>query len=349
MRKWFDYYNRVSNMAQGNMQQSNYNYGNQQPNKNNLSKNISNVLRAIGLVIVGVCLIGSIYNLDTGTTAVVTRFEEVIATVDTPGIHFKVPVIDSIQKVKVETVHKLEYGFRTTSAGDGKTAPSYEDYPEETMVIVDGKSNNASIVLLDLIARVQVVDPINFLYEVDDLDGTLSLALEDVVRSSIQSLTLDQAVENKEEIDKTILPLFQRKLDKYNAGLKVISVTTQNVQMLPSVEEARKKVEEANQYKRGKEEEAEKVNNTVIPRAQATAIEMVEDAKGYSADVVASAKADVSEFEALYSEYLKNPKIVKEKYYIEAMQKVLEQNNIVIDYTAGQNMLKFFDVNKLDQ
>lgn len=290
-----------------------------------------------------------IYITDTGTTAVVTRFKEVVNTVEEPGIHFKIPILDSVTKVDVETIHKLEYGFRTVQAGNGKLSPIYEDYPEETMVIVDGKSNNASIVLIDIIARVQVKDPINYIYEVDDLDGTLKLALEDVIRSSLQSLTLDQAIENKEDIDRAILPLFQRKLDKYNSGLKVISVTTQNVQMLPAVEEARKKVEEANQYKRGKEEESEKFNNTVIPKAEAAAIEMIEDAKGYSAGVVANAKADVAEFEALYSEYLKNPKIVQEKYYIEAMQKVLEQNKIVIDYTSGQDMLKFFDINKSEQ
>lgn len=287
-----------------------------------------------------------IYITDTGTTAVVTRFKEVVAVVDTPGIHFKIPILDEVAKVDVETVHKLEYGFRTIQSGNGKDSPIYEDYPEETMVIVDGKSNNASIVLLDIIARVQVKDPIDYIYEVDDLDGTLKLALEDVIRSCMQSLTLDQAIENKEEIDRAILPLFQRKLDKYNSGLKVISVTTQNVQMLPAVEEARKRVEEANQYKRGKEEESEKFNNTVIPRAEAAATEMIENAKGYSAGVIASANADVLEFEALYGQYIKNPEIVKEKYYIEAMQKVLEQNKIVIDYTSGQDMLKFFDINK---
>ena len=121
-------------------------------------------------------------------------------------------------------------------------------------------------------------------------------------------------------------------------------MTTQNVSLLPAVEETRQKVEEANQYKQGKEEEAQKYANTVIPKAEAEATKLYEDAKGYSAEVIAAAKADIAEFEALYSEYLKNPNVVKEKYYLEAMQEVFNNNELIIDQTNNSNFLKFYNV-----
>ena len=172
----------------------------------------------------------------------------------------------------------------------------------------------------------------------------MRLALEDVVRNTLPSFTIDEALQNKELIDEAILPKFQKKLDKYNTGIKIVQVTTQNVSLLPAVEETRQKVEEANQYKQGKEEEAQKYANTVIPKAEAEATKLYEDAKGYSAEVIAAAKADIAEFEALYSEYLKNPNVVKEKYYLEAMQEVFNNNELIIDQTNNSNFLKFYNV-----
>ncbi|MGL6173073.1 MAG: FtsH protease activity modulator HflK [Cellulosilyticaceae bacterium] len=296
------------------------------------------------ILVVGLLAITSIYRLETGTVGVITRFGAIKGVNESAGIHFKVPLIDKVEMVDVQTVHKMEYGYRTAQIGSTANNPEYAGDEAEEQVIIEAKSNNASIVLLNLIVRYQVSDPINYLYEVDDLEGTMRLAIEDVVRSALPSFTIDEALENKELIDEAIWPKLQAKLDKYHSGIKVVQVTTQNVSLLPAVEETRQKVEESNQYKQGKEEEAQKYRNTVIPKAKAEATKLYEDAKGYSAEVIANAKADVAEFEALYSEYVKNPEVVKEKYYIEAMQEVLKNNQLVIDQTGKENLLKFYNV-----
>ncbi|MGL4738343.1 MAG: FtsH protease activity modulator HflK [Cellulosilyticaceae bacterium] len=298
----------------------------------------------VGIGVALLLVLTSVYRLSTGTVGVITRFGKIVKVNENAGIHVKLPLIDRVQKVDVETVHKMEYGFRTAQIGSVSQSPEYADETNEEQVIIEAKSNNASIILLNLIVRYQVADPVDYLYEVDDLEGTMRLALEDVIRSTLPGFTIDEALENKELIDQAILPKLQKKLDKYESGLKVVQVTTQNVSLLPSVEETRQKVEESNQYKQGREEEAQKYANTVVPKAEAEATKMYEDAKGYSAQVVAEAKADVAEFEALYSEYIKNPKIVKEKYYIEAMQSVFANNELIIDQTDDGNLLKIFGI-----
>lgn len=313
---------------------------------NNLKKI---VLTVLAMIILFILLLGSVYRLETGTVAVITRFGDILTINDKAGIHFKIPTVDQVQKVNMQQVTEMQYGFRTGKERPNDSTPEYtatSDAEQEEPVIVNGKSNNASIVLLNLIVRYQVADPISYLYEVDQLETTMRLALEDVVRSAMQTFTMDQAVEQKEEIDKAVLPALQKKLDNYKAGIKITQVTTQNVEYLAEVDAARQKVEESNQYKRGREEEAEKYINTVIPTAEAEATRLYEDAKGYSAEVVAQANADVAEFEALYSEYIKSPEVVKEKYYIQAMQEMLKKNEFIIDQTDSGNLLKFFDINK---
>lgn len=308
-------------------------------------KHFKNSTRILLIILAILILsIGSIYRLETGTVGVITRFGAIQGVNETAGIHFKVPFIDKVQKVDVQTIHKLEYGFRTAASGSTMQDPAYSDDDAEEQVIVEAKSNNASIILLNLIVRYQVQNPIDLLYEVDDIDGTMRLALEDVIRNTLPSFSIDEALQNKELIDEAILPKLQKKLDKYNTGIKIVQVTTQNVSLLPAVEETRQKVEEANQYKQGKEEEAQKYANTVIPKAEAEATKLFEDAKGYNAEIIASAKADVAEFEALYSEYIKNPNMVKEKYYLEAMQEVFNNNELIIDQTQNSNFLKFYNV-----
>ncbi|MGL4344367.1 MAG: FtsH protease activity modulator HflK [Cellulosilyticaceae bacterium] len=298
----------------------------------------------VGAIVVLVLILSSVYRLQTGTVGVITRFGKIMRVNENAGIHFKVPLIDKVQNVDVETVHKMEYGFRTAQTGSVNNSPEYAEEINEEQVIIEAKSNNASIILLNLIVRYQVSDPVAYLYEVDDLEGTMRLALEDVIRSTLPGFTIDEALENKEMIDQAILPKLQKKLDQYQSGIKIVQVTTQNVSLLPSVEETRQKVEESNQYKQGREEESQKYANTVVPKAEAEATKMYEDARGYSAQVVAEAKADVAEFEALYSQYVKNPQIVKEKYYIEAMQQVFTNNEMIIDQTNQGNLLKFFSV-----
>jgi membrane protease subunit HflK len=296
------------------------------------------------IVIIAILFTGSIYTLDTKEDGVIVRLGKVTNVVEEAGLHFKVPLIDRVRKVNVETVYNMEYGFRTIQEGTEYSEPVYQEVPAESNVIVDGANNNASIAIMELIIQYKVEDPVNFLFKVDDVEGTLRLALEDVVRSSVQSYTLNQAKTEKEAISQSILPALQKKIRDYDTGIEITKVSAQNVQFLPSVEEAYQQKENANQYKNGKLEDGEKYENTVVPQAQAEAQTIVQEANAYAATVKAAAKADVAQFLALYEEYQNSPEILKERYYLEAMREFLTSNEIVIDLTENQNFLKLFDM-----
>ncbi len=296
------------------------------------------------IVIIAILVTGSIYTLDTKEDGVIVRLGKVTNVVEEAGLHFKVPLIDRVRKVNVETVYNMEYGFRTVQEGTEYSEPVYQEVPAESNVIVDGANNNASIAIMELIIQYKVEDPVNFLFKVDDVEGTLRLALEDVVRSSVQSYTLNQAKTEKEAISQSILPALQKKIRDYDTGIEITKVSAQNVQFLPSVEEAYQQKENANQYKNGKLEDGEKYENTVVPQAQAEAQTIVQEANAYAATVKAAAKADVAQFLALYEEYQNSPEILKERYYLEAMREFLTSNEIVIDLTENQNFLKLFDM-----
>jgi len=296
---------------------------------------------AIMLIIL---LLGSVYKLDSGWNAVVLRFGELQKVETQSGFHFKLPIIDKAMKVNMAQVQKLEYGYSTVVEGGKNRQPEYEDNYDEAMVIVDAKGNNSSVVLINLVVRYKVDNPVDYFFKVDDLEGTLRLALEDVIRNTIQIYSLNEALTNKAVIDAEILPEIQKRMSEYEAGIKVVEVKTQNTMLMPEVNKAYEAVEEANQYKNGKLQEAMQKKNTVIPQAEAEYTKMLEEAKGYKAQVLAKARASVSQYEALYLEYQKNPNIVKEKYYIEAMSEFMKNNKVIVDLSKDQGVFKYYNL-----
>lgn len=314
-----------------------------------LEKKLKKIVPAVIVsIFVLILLVNSLYFLQNSENGVVLRFGKYATTVNTAGPHFKIPLVDVVRKVDVKNIYNMEYGFRTATGGSETTTAQYTTAPEETSVIVDGANNNASIALVELIIQYKIVDPVDYLFNVDDVEGTLRLALEDSVRTSLQSLTLDQAKTEKELINSKVKPTLEKKMKEYGSGIQIILVAVQNVRFLPNVEAAYQQKENANQYKNGKKEDADRYSNTVIPQAEAEATQLVEKASAYKAETLAAANAGVAQFNALYAQYINNPTILKEKYYIEAMTAFLTNNSIVIDASTDGDMNKFYNLNQSD-
>lgn len=281
--------------------------------------------------IVLLIVIMSVYKVDTGQAIVITRFGRVERVEWNAGINFKLPVIEQVNRVSLARRHIIEYGFRELVPSSNQAPGVYRDILDEQMVIVEAVGNNSSLVLTELTVEYQVVDPVNYLYKIDDLESTIRLILEDVLRNVLQSVTLDEALIDKIAIDAAIKPEIQRVLDNYEAGIAIIEVKTQNTSLLPSVDVAYREVERANQYRNSKIEEAQKYRNTVVPQAEAEAAQLIEDARGYYATTITDANAAVAQFNAIYNEYIKNPEVIKEKIYTESMREFLLNNNIIMD------------------
>lgn len=295
------------------------------------------------VVVLAVLLLNSIYIIKDNQNGVVLRFGKVSKVEEVSGPHLKVPFVDEVRKVDVQKIYNMEYGFRTAIGATEQSGPIYDEIDDEKTIIVDAANNNASIALIQLIIQYKISDPKDFLFKVADVEGTLRLALEDVVRTSVQSYTLDQAKTQKELIDKDIKPALQKRMNDYESGIEILLVGTQNVNFLPNVETAYQQKENANQYKQSKQEEAQRYYNTIKPQYEAEMKQIEEDAYAYKAKTIANANAAVAQFNALYEEYLNNPEILKEKYYIEAMTGFLTNNKIVVDTTVDSDIYKFYN------
>ncbi|MFT6828817.1 MAG: membrane protease subunit HflK, partial [Roseivirga sp.] len=88
--------------------------------KLNLPSEVKKILkywRVIGtLLVLGIILWASVFQVSTEEVGVVTRFGKYVRQVE-PGLNYKIPFAEDVYKVPVERQQKLEFGFRTVRAG----------------------------------------------------------------------------------------------------------------------------------------------------------------------------------------------------------------------------------------
>ena len=129
--------------------------------------------------------------------------------------------------------------------------------------------------------------------------------------------------ESRDEIGARAQVEMQKILDKYETGIKVITVKLQNVNPPDEVKPAFNEVNEAEQEKERFINQAWEAYNKVVPRARGEAERTIREAEGYALDKVNRAKGDTERFLAVLEEYKKAPDITKKRIYLETMSEVI--------------------------
>jgi len=62
-----------------------------------MKKNVTKVLVTLLVILAVICLLGSMYSVAENEYACVVRFAKIVDTLDTAGLHFKIPFIDNIR------------------------------------------------------------------------------------------------------------------------------------------------------------------------------------------------------------------------------------------------------------
>ena len=261
------------------------------------------------------------YRVGQGEEALVLTFGRITDT-NGPGLYWHLPIIQSVISESVTTIHTMEYGFRTTHQGGVGRAASYADETDEGVML----TNDNSIVALEAIYQYTIRDVAQYTFDVDDPKGTLQLAFEAVIRRNIQNRSLDDALLNKEEIELEVLPDFQALIDSYEMGVKINDVRIQNITVPAEVASAYEDVNNANNERTRRLDEAERYKNEVLPIARANAYELTAEAEAYKAETIAAAQADVAAFNAIYEKYQSAPEIMRTRLLLETLENALSSS-----------------------
>ncbi|MDZ7695068.1 MAG: FtsH protease activity modulator HflK [Balneolaceae bacterium] len=299
-------------------------------------KKLGNHLKLIifGVVIFALAF-ASFYTVDPEEVGVVMRFGEFTRTAES-GLNFKIPLVEEVQIVPVERQLKLEFGYRTTSAGVQSTYQK-EGYRDESLMLT-GDLNLADV---EWVVQYRVDDPYQFLFKVRNPDQTLRDMSEAVVRQIVGDRTVNEVLTvGRAEVATRAGVMIQSICDEYENGIRVEQVVLQDVNPPETVKPSFNEVNEAQQQRETLINEAKSAYNRVIPRARGQAQETIQKAEGYAVDRVNRSEGEVARFNALYSEYLKAPEVTKQRLYLETLEEILPRigNKIVTDQN-GNNVL----------
>ena len=304
--------------------------------KKNLSRTLAVSILAAVVLLTG--LLG-IYRVNEGEEAILLTFRE-MTDKKGPGLYWRVPFIQTVDKVSTAQIHTLELGFRTQT-GHTVTDPSgYIDVADEALML----TGDDNLVRVEAVCQYSVKDAQSYLYEVDNPSGTMLLAFETALRRNIQNKALDDALLNKATIEQEVIPDFQRMLDSYGIGVTVREIRIQNITVPGEVNAAYEDVNNANNEKTRKLDEAERYANEVLPAARSEAYQMVQEAEAYKAEVVSQAAGDVANFNSVYEEYVNSKEITRQRLLIETMEKIVSSADSKIVIDGGSDTLKLLPI-----
>lgn len=299
----------------------------------------------IGLIVV-LILIGftSYYTVDPQETAVVQRFGKFVRTADA-GLHFKIPFgIETVRKVVTGRVLQREYGYRTIEPGI-RSRFAEKGYEEESRML----SGDLNVIDLQWTVQYKVRDPMDYLFQVQDVESTLDDISESVMRRIVGNRYVDEVLTvGRASVADMAETEIQEIIDQYKTGLQITMVKLQNANPPDPVKQAFNEVNEAQQEKERMINEAQQVYNQKIPRAKGEARQKITQAEGYALERVNKAQGEVARFSDILTEYEKAPEVTRSRMYMEAFADFNSKIDrlIVID-GSQQNLLPLFDIGKM--
>lgn len=276
------------------------------------------------LIILALIMATGFYTVDSGEEAVVLRFGKHTNTVITSGLKWRIPLIDTVWKIKVSEVKRLEFGFRTVKGG---AAAEYREVPQESLML----TGDENLVNVETIVQYRIVDIENFLFLIDNGEAALRVTAEATIRRVIANHPLDAALtENKFGIQQEIRDDLQSISDRYSLGIMITAVQLQDVYPPGEVNDAFKDVASAREDRASYINQAETYANEVIPRARGNAAEALNKAEAYKERRISEATGDVAMFNEILAQYQLGKEVTRTRLYLEMMEEILPGIEIFI-------------------
>ena len=259
--------------------------------------------------------VSGFYTVQEAERGVVSRFGKLHEVV-MPGLNWKPTFIDSVSSVNVQLVTPLST----------KGAMLTQD---ENMVQVE------------MTAQYRVEDPAKYLFKVDNPEDSLRQAIDSALRYVVGHMKMDDILtigrttvseKTREELNKII--------NAYDMGLAVIAVNLDDARAPEEVkaafddaikaqEDEQRLIREAEAYARGKE-----------PLARGQAQRIIEQATAYKEKVVLEAKGEAARLAKLLPEYKASPELMRERLYLQTMEKVMANTpKVVMEGSSQLNVL----------
>ncbi|MEE4137068.1 MAG: FtsH protease activity modulator HflK [Desulforhopalus sp.] len=282
---------------------------------------VAKLLAVVAIIIVLQGVYSSFFKIAPGEVGVILRLGEFSRSAPS-GLHFKIPYIDKLYKVDVESIRKEEFGFRTRVPGQS-TAIERRGYEMESLTLTADKN----VIDIAWIVQYKVGDPYAYLFMVADIRQAIRDISESVTRRVVGNMDFDYVLSNRDLLAATVKAEMQAQLDGFfppgASGVTIGTVQFQDINPPDPVKPAFNEVNEADQDMKRLVNEAEEIFNRVIPKADGDAKKIIEEAYGYQAERINDAEGETQRFRDILAEYRNAKDVTRTRMYLETMKSIL--------------------------
>ncbi len=288
--------------------------------------------------VVGLWLLSGFYMVGPGERGIVLTFGQLTGQSES-GLHYRLPTpIQSNFVVDTARVRTAEVGYRTEGGSPGVVL-------EEAQML----TGDENMVVGQLFIQYLVQDPVAYLFHVQDAEAVLKASAEIALRSAVGQNTIDFTMtEGRVQAQEQVKTLLQALLDQYRTGLLVTEARLLAVDPPSDVRDAFHDVVRAFEDRERLVKEAEGYAEQVVPAARGEAAQMVLEAEAYREQRLIRAEGDAARFLTLLAEYRKAPEVMRERLYLESIERVLSGADIFVLETGNGGVLPFLPLTRLD-
>ncbi|HJW91057.1 MAG TPA: FtsH protease activity modulator HflK [Anaerolineales bacterium] len=286
---------------------------------------------------VGLWLLSGFYMVGPGERGIVLTFGRLSGQSES-GLHYRLPVpFQSHYIVDTARVRTAEIGYRTEAASQNVVL-------EEAQML----TGDENMVVVQLFIQYLVQDPVAYLFHVRDAETVLNASAEIALRSAVGQNTIDFTMtEGRVQAQDQVKTHLQELLDQYQTGLLVTEARLLAVDPPVDVRDAFHDVVRAFEDRERLVKEAEGYAEQVVPEARGEAAQMVLEAEAYREQRLIRAEGDAARFLALLAEYRKAPEVMRERLYLESIERVLSGAEIFVLETGSGGVLPFLPLTDL--
>jgi membrane protease subunit HflK len=227
---------------------------------------------------------------------VITRFGKYAGTLES-GIGMTLPApIDRVQKTDVSQIRSIDIGSPEPS--------------NDNLIL----TRDENIIDMAYQVRWNIKDPEQYLFQLQDPDGTMREVAQSAMRAVIAEVSLDDAIgSGRGEIEQRVALIMQRVLDRYGAGVAIQGVAIKQSDPPAAVINAFKEVS----------------------AAQQDAQSYINQARAYALQLTAKAQGEATAFDKVYAQYKLAPEVTRRRMYYETMEEVLSRVDKTIIEAPG--------------
>ncbi|MEK7404091.1 MAG: FtsH protease activity modulator HflK [Acidobacteriota bacterium] len=280
--------------------------------------------RRILAAVVVLWVLSGIYIVPADQQAVETRFGKVVAPRVMPGIHYSLPwPIDRVTRLKVQQLQRLVVGGDVSDGVLGRTQPLAAQF-------LTGDQN---IINMRVVVQYYVDVPADYLFQTQDVARTAGAAVEAELARRVSRRNVDAVLTTeKAAIQEEVRAAAQSRLNEYRSGVMISTVNIETVTPPPEAADAFRDVASARADAARIVNEAQGYTNDVIPKARGEAQQMLEGAQAYRQRKINEALGDAARFTQVAAEYERASEVNGRRLYLETMEQVLPRiRKLILD------------------